>query len=729
MADEMVRGVQKWLNEEYRGRKGYTVISEDGATGGTTVGALIVALQIELGIPSPVPTFGPATERAFPGLTIQAEDAEPNNLNKILQAAFYCKGYNPGGLSGKFYIATAAAVNKFERDVGLEPTTLVDSKLMKAILNTDGFVKHRDGRSNVRTIQQTLNAEYSNYFDYIPTNGIYERKTNQAIIYALQHEEGIGHIANGNFGPSTVANCPTLHPGNGATKLNRILQWALACNSDLFDTSPYNGNYNANVEIAVRAYQNFMTLPDNGVADMPTIKQLLTSNGYEGRSAIACDASTVINSMTASLLKNHGYQVIGRYLTGNVGGDGGLRSKAMTHEELAILQENGIRVFPIYQDGGYYSDYFVPGKGTDDAWKAVRAAYKLGFPTGTTIYFAVDFDAYDFEVTNKILPYLAEVRSVLNTVKSSPLPDYKLGVYGSRNTCIRAQGASNVEADYSFVGNMSTGFSGNLGFPMPGNWAFSQFVEVNIGVGGDIVLGIDKNDYSGLDQGVAAVNPPDNPRDTELYEALHAAFVRMGQNMPGLQHFAPELFVTSFDMSKSYELFRISGIFTGSVEFSSSLELPSEGEKVATISISPEGISGSLESILGESYGKLSDRIFDYENMIDDMSASISAGAIQFSIKGSGANAELRITCFNEDIPLESGGNVSLGVTMVFKTETNLNASWNEFSTPEAQSAAALLGILFIVGLIALYGVPAFAAAATVTAIIALIKGDQNDIT
>lgn len=42
------------------------------------------------------------------------------------------------------------------------------------------------------------------------------------------------------------------------------------------------------------------------------------------------------------------------------------------------------------------------------------ALLELGFPIGAVIYFSVDDDAYDFEVTDSILPYLAEVKSVSN---------------------------------------------------------------------------------------------------------------------------------------------------------------------------------------------------------------------------------------------------------------------------------------------------------------------------
>jgi hypothetical protein len=43
------------------------------------------------------------------------------------------------------------------------------------------------------------------------------------------------------------------------------------------------------------------------------------------------------------------YDIVGRYLTGTVGGS---KPKSLSLEEIQILTENGLRIFPIYQDGG-----------------------------------------------------------------------------------------------------------------------------------------------------------------------------------------------------------------------------------------------------------------------------------------------------------------------------------------------------------------------------------------
>ncbi|MBU5265505.1 hypothetical protein [Virgibacillus proomii] len=83
----------------------------------------------------------------------------------------------------------------------------------------------------------------------------------------MQHEEGIGHIANGNFGPSTIENCPTLRNGDAPANFTRILQWSLACNSPLYDPYPYDGDFDYQVETAVNLFKEFMILPQYGGED------------------------------------------------------------------------------------------------------------------------------------------------------------------------------------------------------------------------------------------------------------------------------------------------------------------------------------------------------------------------------------------------------------------------------------------------------------------------------
>ncbi len=468
--DEAVLRAQKWLNETYTGKTGYSPITEDGITGQTTVKALIKALQIEIGVPSPNGTFGPTTTSLCPTLSKNVI-ALPDNKVKILQHGLYCKGYSPSAVTGIFGNNTENAVMEVEADAGLVTTGIVNPLIFKTILNTDPLVLAVDGDPEIRYIQQQLNKSYNAYFGIIPTNGKYERNTNKALIYALQAEEGLSAgTANGNFGPSTQNNCPTLRLNDPRTNFVKILQYGLKCNG--FPSDNLNGNFNIATQNVIIQFQHFSALPPNGgIADLNVWMSLLTSKGNTERAATGCDCATIITEDNVSVLTANMYSSIGRYLTGRY---------KLTPKEINVLSKNNIRIFPIFQRSGEgvsatNINYFTSARAVADASDAYNAASKLGFVNGTIIYFAVDFDAYDYQVTNTLLPFYKKLSETFNSINTK---GYKVGIYGPRNVCSRI--SSLGYAVSSFVSDMSTGYSGNLGYILPNNWAFDQIVTTTI---------------------------------------------------------------------------------------------------------------------------------------------------------------------------------------------------------------------------------------------------------
>ena len=244
-----------------------------------------------------------------------------------------------------------------------------------------------------------------------------------------------------------------------------------------------------------------MKLKVTGIADKSTIKSLLTSNGDINRQALACDCATILNYNKAKALKESGYICVGRYLTGTVGNS---RPKNLSKEELNDIFKAGLRVFIIYQDGAHKKEYFQNdplNRGKTDAEIANKTSLSLGLPMNTIIYFAVDYDFVDYEVNDLIIPYFEGIYEKFKEINSI----YQIGVYGSRNLCTKTSKKGYTVA--SFVGDMSTGYSGNLGFPMPHNWAFDQFHEFNFSKNNES-FGLDKDAYSGLDPGVGRLDLP-----------------------------------------------------------------------------------------------------------------------------------------------------------------------------------------------------------------------------
>ncbi|WP_243118181.1 glycoside hydrolase domain-containing protein, partial [Clostridium botulinum] len=149
----------------------------------------------------------------------------------------------------------------------------------------------------------------------------------------------------------------------------------------------------------------------------------------------------------------------------------------LTPNEIKLITSQGVKIVAILEELGYELSHFNYTNGYQDGIDAFNASKFLGFPKDTIIYFAVDCDVMDYQVTDQILPYFQGVNAAFNYIGS----DYKIGIYAPRNVCSRAANAGYTCS--SFVCDMSTGFSGNLGYPLPKDWTFDQIKTVTIGSG------------------------------------------------------------------------------------------------------------------------------------------------------------------------------------------------------------------------------------------------------
>lgn len=534
VGDVQVCMVQKWLNQEYRSKTGAALLTENGRTSSYITNALTRALQYEMGMTSWSDAWGPNTGNLYLQNILSRQDGVTDNKFAILQAALWCKGYSPGyyfnyneitgvvSVNAVFNENVENAVIRLKQDMGLSNTDgTVTLNVMKALMSMDDFKRVSGGDTKVREMQQKLNRKYEPYFTnpailprLSPCDGIYSANTNRALIYAFQAEEGLPvGVANGSYG-NTTRNCTPRIPYDGVAKsytgstytssqiaaFTELFQFALYVNG--FDTGAINGVYNAKTQQAIRDFQKEHALPVTGKADLGTWMSLFISCGDRDRSAIAADCATILTAQKAQALYNAGYRYVGRYLTGTYGG--GI-SKALTREEIQHICDAGLRFWPIYQTTARENAYFTPAQGTEDAKKAIAATAALGIPRGTIIYFAVDFDAMDYQVTSNIIPYFQKVHEEMSK------GIYKTGIYGARNICSRVSALG--YACSSFVGNISTGFSGNIGYSMPSNWAFNQFTDRDVAGNyikvnsADGAFEIDKNGFSGRDLGVGKVEP------------------------------------------------------------------------------------------------------------------------------------------------------------------------------------------------------------------------------
>jgi peptidoglycan hydrolase-like protein with peptidoglycan-binding domain len=544
VVDEWVLHAQQWVNTVYGGRPGFVPAPENGRTGWPTMFALTRALQLEVGLSGDQlsDTFGPTTLARVTSMFGNIGGGAPTNVIRIVQCGLYCKGYTGDNLSGTYSGTTGDSVLSMRRNMGFtDGRRELAPKEFKALLTMDAYVVVENGSTRVRSVQQWMNNKFvgESWFFIIPCDGHSSRDVAKALIYALQFELGVAG-ANGNFGPGTKAALrarPRLTVGSadsGSSSFVRLFQAGMIFN--LYEVA-FDGVFTQAVSDQVTSFQQFVALPVNGFGDFSTWCSLLVSNGDTDRRGAALDCVTTITPARATALFQAGYRVAGRYLT-NVPNT--TLDKKIKPGELATIFAAGMRVFPIYQTFGGEASYFNQQQGGRDASLAMAAASDYGFERGTIIYYSVDFDALNEDVTTNVIPHFRAIRQAMDYYGNP----YRVGVYGARNVCSRL--LADGLAVTSFVSDLSTGFSGNLGFSMPRNWAFDQISTITVGSGAGSIE-IDNNIYSGRDAGVSRVIDRPTPAlrlDTyfdlslksQVSSDLNAYADQVTSNKTGLKH-------------------------------------------------------------------------------------------------------------------------------------------------------------------------------------------------
>lgn len=531
----MVLKTQKWANATFAQVDGYEPCTEDGLTGQETLNSLIEGLQWLLGISPSVPNFGPTTYSelvAFGPISAAINNASIDMLT-LLQGALYCKGYDGDALSGTWTDGrTTAGIKSLQEDLGFSSaaaTGVVDAKLFKFILNTNPAQEIAGGTSTIRAAQQWLNVTYidrENFF-YGSTSGIYDRPTAQNLIFGIQYALGESDAdADGAFGPGTEAQLKA--DSQSVITVGSSGEWAslfLAAMAFNGCSNPFGDAFTQADSNILKNFQTFSGSTVSGIGDYGTWCALLVSTGDPDRPGTAIDTATTLTADSAAALHGAGYRIVGRYLTNEPVSD---LDKKIKPGEIATILGAGLSIFPIFEEGGYGDHdaaikYYTRAQGQADANTATTAASGYGFPQGTIIYFAVDFDANGDDIAGPVSEYFKGIYEYFNG--ASP---YLAGIYGTRNVCSSICGyngegsaaSSTPLAVSSFIAGMSTGWSGNLGFLLPPNWAFNQIQEITDFPYGSSTIDIDKDVASGRDPGVSNISVAQTDPNLHYFQYL-----------------------------------------------------------------------------------------------------------------------------------------------------------------------------------------------------------------
>ena len=532
--DPPVYYAQVWLNETYGNISNWVTLAEDGLTGQGTMGGLVRALQHELGT-GVDGGFGAGTEAAFEsfysstGGQLQLIMSSENNMNNIVKAALWCKGYYGYvnyNYDGHIDQTTFDGLETLKEDAGIDGLLgwgVISAKLMKSLLSMDQFVlvESAGGKSDIREIQQYLNANFGDYIGIIPCDGIYQRSMNEALIKRLQYIEGQrGSAVDGIFGSGTQSLLPILNDSNHPAEAVRLFNFCLTCNGHKSSGTAWTSA----VKEKTRAFQSRYSIAETGNGDVDTWMALLLSKGNPNRAAQGCDCATILDEAKANALYAAGYRYVGRYLSGTVGSGPSVLSKAMTKSEMTAIFNAGLRIFAIFQEGVPSLQRYTYELGKEHAAKAISAAKSLDIPMREYIYFAVDHDVLDGYISSTVKPYFEGINEVFEDNGHI----YNIGIYGSRNVCSRICNEYGL-ASSCFVGDMSTGYSGNMGFPLPECWAFDQFHEYSFSYNNGLMsFPLDKDAVSGMYLGFSefgnmssgTVPVTDNQKRTAVYDII-----------------------------------------------------------------------------------------------------------------------------------------------------------------------------------------------------------------
>ncbi len=753
MSDTNVLNAQVYLNAMFGAHPNWVTVVEDGLTGTATMQAIVRAFQINNNVGGVTGSIGPLTIAKMKSLpTISKMNPnDPSSINVcLIQCALFCKGYAAGGITGIYYNAGQAAVLQYQNDACLTQTGIIDWKVWMGLLSLNWFTLAPTGSSSVRTIQRNLNRDYSDIIGIGACDGVVSRQTVLSLIGALQAEEGvttelITDLNTVNFGVATTANFPGSLKKNQNSDYyrgyNRIAQYGLYFNG--YNPGNFDGYYTEDMEDEVSDFQNFYKLNDislvvNGEISVSVMKSLLTSKGDTSRSCQACDCATILNQTQAQSLVAAGYTHVGRYLTGYVGA---ATRKYMTFDEISIIQDKGLNVFPIYQDGGYYLDYFKDtNRGVKDAHLAMNAAKRIGVPDYTTIYFAVDFDIYDYQVDEYIVPYFEDVKAVFNDANNTK--HYNVGVYGPRYVCRKLYDLQLTTN--SFVADMSSGFSCNLGYGLPANWSFDQFFEYQISSSPSFDL--DKDAYSGRDTGISEFDEMDSMTPQEMEEDNMSIIVDNTVRDYVLKTSEPfesrELFITG-ELRNGYE-HDFSPIDYGSFTIQYSIKVEnqlsdySDLQNGLNFSLNQDGsISSACESQISEieSIIDLSDYDIDYDigDTLRGLAISLKQGNIMYRytlVSPKSIRIDLVIesgdlfpnnTDYNDEVVVE------YGITITVKENTDYEFQWQTIP----QVGFSPLVVLFIAFLCILIYIGQYVLAAAILLVVLididLLKDNEEE--
>ncbi len=175
----------------------------------------------------------------------------------------------------------------------------------------------------------------------------------------------------------------------------------------------------------------------SGTNPPPTIQ-----SGIDYR--VGTGSATTGVSVTA--IKSAGKSFVGEYI-GVTDNNGYLRPSDVTS-----LTGEGLTIVTLFERTPTSTSYFTLANADFDAADAISAAAKAGQPSGSAIYFTIDYPASDAGAASAIDAYFREIRTDFNSYFAAhPGVQYDIGIYGPGNVLPQLMADAQIGAKSSWV--------------------------------------------------------------------------------------------------------------------------------------------------------------------------------------------------------------------------------------------------------------------------------------
>jgi hypothetical protein len=149
------------------------------------------------------------------------------------------------------------------------------------------------------------------------------------------------------------------------------------------------------------------------------------------------------------------------------------REKRLTRPEAEAILRSGMSIAMVHQAAGDSPRAFSRETGIADAEYARNQAINvIGQPGGSAIYFGVDFDCDEDDVSHRIVPYFRAVREIL--AAEGLEPRYEVGAYGN-GLLLRTLLEANL-VSHTWL-SQSTGHNGSRAFKQTNRWTLFQHLS------------------------------------------------------------------------------------------------------------------------------------------------------------------------------------------------------------------------------------------------------------